>query len=684
MKALFAVITLILAFYYFASGRKDRNIVLNLLFCITGFIFSYLVLAGALHTVGLFSVKKTLFAQVIVWAGLSGYSLFKGMKPSCDMNIRPYLIPVIISLLVMPVVLHAPHEYFAMGQDQGSYQTEAIMYMRGKTSRQMDYNELHNVKSESLKETFIEYTTDPELLDTMNYDETNIFKVLTGKSVGTVDEHSRYFLGIRTYASLLAMWGTFFGMSNMGGVNCLLLIMCIFWIYALLKKLGVRDLTACIACLVFAFSPIAIWVAKSTLTEMTVTAVWLVFFYLITGRTKKEIYGAALMTGMYGVVHMTVFIFVPLFFAIFLLLYFYTGSKDYVRAALLSVGSFFVTFVCSILNSPGYMLYNYRNLYRVIPGMTYENTFWCVTGACVILAVIAAVFLLIRKNIKISFNMAVLKWGIRALFAAAGAFAVLRLVKGMPALSEFSYLTLFAIVIMAGIAIPLYLFTDIFVFTDRWTDSREHLIMLAVFSYTVLIYSMLFYPQIRHYYYFSRYILMYVALVIVFAAAALDRLITSKGTAGKAAAVVMAAVALILFAPHDKFLLENKDDTRVRWDTVEELEETFELEGTRAVMMRKELFPLFYYDLKSIGIDVYPITDNYDEDIKEVAAYYGNAILIMDYTFDLKFESTSPVVRRIYNHDIQDLGEFTTRFFRLPYKTSDNAQTITLYRFMGV
>ena len=226
---------------------------------------------------------------------------------------------------------------------------------------------------------------------------------------------------------------------------------------------------------------------------------------------------------------------------------------------------------------------------------------------------------------------------------------------------------------MTGIILPMIVFFSFLIKTDKWTDNRQHLIMLALFLYCVVIYSIFMMPQLPEYYYYARYFSMYIPIISILGGICLGRM-------RKPAAVIAVVLSAAILLPHSLFLLENKDDTRVQWDSLGEIEDTVQFNRPDAIVMRSELYMLFYYEFKSLDIPVYPITDNFDENIKCLERNY-ETIYIMDYTFDERFESSCPVVRRFLNVDTQDLGQYKTKVFQLPNDTTYNMQTVTMYRW---
>ena len=84
-----------------------------------------------------------------------------------------------------------------------------------------------------------------------------------------------------------------------------------------------------------------------------------------------------------------------------------------------------------------------------------------------------------------------------------------------------------------------------------------------------------------------------------------------------------------------------------------------------------------------MGLDCYPITDDFENEVQILDKYYDN-IVVLDYIYDDRFESDDleyPVLRRIYNQDTQDISKFLYKFICVPYEVSYNSQTVTIYDY---
>lgn len=195
-----------------------------------------------------------------------------------DESIRTVWIPLVIVLVALPLIL-MKNELFGMGQDQGVYQVVAINLMNGLTDRQQDFAEYYNLSSadqtefaDAVRNYLMGYDIVPEEYPDTVYDR-NISPV------------SGIYHGIPTYAAMLALFGKLFGISHMIHLETVIWVCMIFLVSFVCRQMQWKRCTEFLACAVCAASPIVIWVAKSSLTELFLAVILLAFVLLITART---------------------------------------------------------------------------------------------------------------------------------------------------------------------------------------------------------------------------------------------------------------------------------------------------------------------------------------------------------------------------------------------------------------
>ncbi|MBO4636379.1 MAG: hypothetical protein J5685_04455 [Clostridiales bacterium] len=674
MVIAFTVIALIGAGLYFSCRTKDTEILDIVVYSLTGFIFSYIFFTALLLVPNYFSVKKASFLCMLLWVILSTGKLIKGFKPSASFDLKPFIVPVLASLIGVALVSAVPFDYFGMGQDQGVFQTEAIMYARGLTSRQVDIKEYHVAETASEKEQIMSALTEPNLYGTKNYDETNIFRVLTGSSRLSINQVTQVFHGLHTFSSLLALGAILFGISNMVKINTVIFVLCIFWFCKVMGALKIPKKIQAVLCGILLISPQILWCAKSTLTEIGITMMWMIIIYLLLLKNSRAYMLTALVITVFGLYHVSLYVVMPLFVLLFILLWLISGDRSALKAMIYSVAGFLFSFVIDVWNNTDYTLKSYAPLFK--GPVNINNIVYFVFGGCIAAIILGFILLRVKKP-SIKVKPAVISWAIRIWLLLILAYSAYRLISGKTAPDEFFRLTFVTLTLLSGFAVPILTYADMLINPSKWTDSHGHTVILTVYSYCVVFFSIVMIPQVQYCYYYSRYLCMYIPMILLAGSLVLMRY--KKFVIS----VIALAITIAVLLPYSILLIRDKDDSRTEWDNLRLVEQTLIDNGTEAVFLEPSLFHYFYYDLKSLGIDVYPIFSDFDSEAYEIASKYIRICVIDDGTnYDLLSEKDLPVISRIGNHSSMDWELMLSRPFLLPNGFTKESVTYSIYEFV--
>mgnify|MGYP007070036280 FL=1 len=160
---LFAAICLVGVIFSMLGGVvwfRNKNLIEGVIMGTVMWFFIHIFVSMGLFVIDKYTVFRTGFGAAAVSIAVFVLAVFlRRSKPfrwkhifRHDLSVKDMLIPLIISLLALPLVT-PKNEFFGMGQDQGVYQTQAILFMNGDTKRQKDITEYHDVTDESEKAT---------------------------------------------------------------------------------------------------------------------------------------------------------------------------------------------------------------------------------------------------------------------------------------------------------------------------------------------------------------------------------------------------------------------------------------------------------------------------------------------------------------------------------------------------
>lgn len=587
-------------------------------------------------------------------------------------SIHTVWIPLVVVILALPLVL-TKNELFGMGQDQGVYQVVAINLMNGLTDRQQDFAEYYTLSStdqtefaDAIKHYLVGYDMAPE-----NYPDTVYDR--------TVSPVSGIYHGIPTYPAMLALFGKLFGVSHMVQLETVIWVCMIFLVSFLCRQMQWKRLTEFLACTVCAVSPIVIWVAKSSLTELFLAVILLSFVLLIT--TPNRSHGLSILPiAVFACYHVSIYTMVPLFVVLYGALYLFRRKTQYAVLMLSTIGLYLASYFAMRHVQPFYTMNNYRSLFT--GDITVFNITTVVTVVSIVAFVICGIYCLIlhrrakRFDANAFLEMAQQHTWVKVIFSLFLLLPVAYILykalsQGM--VGELRYLTLTGYAIQTGFfLLPV---TGIIVLFRMKTvlEKPETMVLYAMFLYCILVYAAFLRFQIEYYYYYARYLAPFVPIAVLFAAMVLDKC-NWKVT------VPLLTAGVLVVAPFDKFLATAKDDTRMQWSVLMELTE--KIDETNCVVVDTELMPQIYLPLRSMtGAAIYPELENAVEQVDQLSEQYDTVYYLTTDTSILQYSDSYRCVYRNTAHHSEDDLNHNGKLFPMPLAFLEYDEPICLYQY---
>lgn len=627
---------------------RERSVAEILILGICYFLCSYIT-----GTMGLFVLDQyTLFRGIAVTAGLDllllGISFlicrrnpdfdFKNININFNFNnnSKKILIPVIISLIGLAFVSQK-NELFGMGQDEGVYQTVAINFLNGRDARQQDFAEYHGLETEDARETFrtavhnklVGYDIPAE-----NYPDTVYQR--------DVSDVSGIYHGIPTYGALLALWGKLFGMAHMAEIQNLGYVLVIFLLYFLCENLGLQPASMITACSITALSPIVIWVSKSTLTELFLAVIILLFLYFLTASGSPGNFRYAgfslIPVIVFGCYHVSIYTMIPYVILIYAGLYFFAeqNKKLFAGLLLLTPPVYLASYFAMRHVQPFYTMNNYRVVF--VSGINVNNITQAVVIVCAILELFCMVYLAIvhristRKEILLHPDSRFLKWLLICMTALPLLYITYQATAKLETSGEIVSLTILGFVQNSGMILLPVGVVLLFARTRHFLESPEKLVIFVSFFYCVLIYSGLLRFQIDYYDYYARYLVPFIPVAVIFSVLATDFL-------GRKVLYPVMILSLCMAMPYSDFLRTHRDDTRMEWEILEDL--TTHITDQDCVVIEDAYLATLWLPIRAItGAEVYPVLEDHpEEQLKSLAPDYENLYFISakSCTYDLDY-----------------------------------------------
>ena len=340
--------------------------------------------------------------------------------------------------------------------------------------------------------------------------------------------------GVHTFSALLAVYARVCGVEHMMQLGTWILALSVFLLWLVLENLGIKTLYKAIALFLYVLSPQVLWQAKTSLVETTLAFVILAMLYLLTDKKHEEYrWLFCIPVVVFAFLHITIYVFMPLFVLMAYGLYFKTGRKSYIAGAVVMLAGYLAGFFMMYASSLTYVYGNYDRLYIGPVGPSNLKAFVTAVSVAGIVFSLVLGLLPVKKNTKaVSGNAQSMRkeqnrfknacWRIFVwVFAAAGLAACLLVMKKSAYPS--AYMTSYAYLLSSGIILMPVIFIAAFL-RPSWFKKKDSIVLLtAMFYYCVIIYSAVFKKEILHYYYYGRYIVPYIAVIVVLGAYILSR-----------------------------------------------------------------------------------------------------------------------------------------------------------------
>ncbi|MDE6730091.1 MAG: hypothetical protein K2J71_04870, partial [Oscillospiraceae bacterium] len=468
----------------------------------------------------------------------------------------------------------------------------------GLDDRQQDFAEYHTLETREQQRNFQRAVH----LKLVGYDipEKNYPDCSYDREISEV---SGIYHGIPTYAAMLALWGKLFGMAHMAEIQNLFYLLMIFLIYFVCENLQLKPVSKLTACSIAALSPIVLWVGKSTLTELFLAVILLLFLYFLTGSRNFKYAGFSIIPIMiFGCYHVSVYTMIPYVILTYAGLYFFTQKKIFAGLLLLTPPVYLASYFSMRQVQPFYTMNNYRVIFG--NGVNVDNITQIIPIVCGILEILCIVYVLIiwkisvRKKIVLNPASRTLKWLLIVMTALPLLYIIYQATAELETFEEMNSLTILGFVQNAGIVLLPAGMIFLFAKTRTFLENPKKLVIFVSFFYCILIYSGFLRFQIEYYHYYARYLVPFIPIAVIFTATALNQ-------AGKKLIYFLWILSLCFALPYADFLRTHRDDTRMEWEILEDITSHI-TERDCVVIEDTYLFTLWLPVRAITGASVYP------------------------------------------------------------------------------
>jgi len=581
--------------------------------------------------------------------------------PKTILSIHNELIPIIIVLLAVPFVIQKA-ELWTVGQDQGVYQAEAIELIQGNYEVQHDFEEYYILETVSDKKAYRNMVYN-DMLGFYAFKSTGLYPTIPEDRV--ISAVSGVYHGVQTFPAIIALWGKLFGIENMLGVHTLMFICSVFMLYLSIGNLGIPKTSNVCGTVLLTFSPLTLWIAKTSYVEMTLLLILSLYLYIMTSNDNMNLkwYLGVVLT-YFSFMHVSFLIIYPAFVLGHFILYLYYKNKNYLLANIItSIGLCIGNTMMAFISPP----YYYGNCARLFWGniITVDNFLVYIWAGSMVIILLTIFFPRIslwwEANINDSCKRKILRIFVRGAIIVSLLAVIAHAIKIgyliTPASNftgEYSYygyygkgiesftrLTIWAFLMATGfLAIPYIIGTMLKNPSDYWKDPRMF-VMQMLFIYTVCFTFAFFRKEVPYYYYYSRYLVFYIPIIMVILAWKLQKAPLRKQ-------IIFLTISLILMLPSDWSLIKNKDDTIIEWETLLDLQEV--ITENSAVILSDSSMPAYIGPQfrAMTNSAIFPCFDDMSSEIELLKNNYDNVFILSWSKLNESFIGSDHQVEPVY------------------------------------
>ncbi|MBR1470295.1 MAG: hypothetical protein IJ600_01475 [Lachnospiraceae bacterium] len=570
---------------------------------ISSYLAFYVLVSGLLFWLGAFRVERAAGLTLILPAALSA-GLFwqqKGKLPKLSLRAGTYLPLAIILVAAALICGNQRADFFGTGQDEGLYQIRAMYFMNDRYEDEITFPEYQNLYIRWEKGEYVREVRDMEGLY-LNVD----------KEEAKPEELSGVLHGLGTFPALLALWGRLFGMKKMSGILTLCYLLSIGNVWQLCRNLRFKRHFVMLSAVLYTVSPVFLWSAQNTLTEIVLAAFITHWFVLLTEEDKetRPLYTALPVLGI-CMLHILITVMMPLIVILYLLNYLYSRRRGFLRALLMILPGYGCGFSMMLHTAEVYTIKNFDQLFGKTGGLLNENNIEAVVwGAALVCMVLTAVFLvtgrknplpgLFRKLARSRKAAGIAKKVLTGLGFVTLAYFIFKYWQRRDATHYYPFFFIMGYLLMTGfILLPAAVIAVAKRGAALFWDRRLMVLSFSLY-YVLWMYCGFLWVIVYYYFYYARYLTPFIFLPIVLSGYLLHR-------RRRAVLVPLYVVLIGLTIWQSRILYTAKDMTYAEYEVIESV--TSCIGEQDAVLINEQGYRcqrVFALPIKGIsGADVY-------------------------------------------------------------------------------
>ncbi len=281
-----------------AKNEKNINMLKHIMNVCNIFIGEYIVISGMLFLFDVFKVKYSLIICFVINFCVILFMIFKKLIDfkNIKFNFKSSIFIVLLIGLILPFCW-VKSDTINPNSDQGMYGLKAIELMYGDTNNQKELKEYNMLGEE-----------DKTFIDKLQANQDGIYRM------DIADGFYYEYHSFPAFPAYMALFGKCFGVTNIiYSLTPIFILLCLN-IYFIVKKYGNLKNAEFLAVLLVGFCPVAIYLAKTSLTELIYSFLIVAGINFFISKSKVSYIFSLISFTALGFVHMVTLTYVPLVF----------------------------------------------------------------------------------------------------------------------------------------------------------------------------------------------------------------------------------------------------------------------------------------------------------------------------------------------------------------------------------
>lgn len=320
MKTLGLVsITFIFIFLWMITFNKNKKLLKHITFVLSMYTMQYFIVSIVFLFFNKFRINYIIiscFIVNVIFFVLRRKKVKAALK-SIDLNIKTDIYQIIFIIIAVLLSLNKSQDIRTIS-DMGIYFERSVVLSGNNTSSIQELTEYGEI-SDSVDNGL--YRLQDELIGLYKFND-------------NTDNTSYYFEyhSLPTWVTFMALFGRIFGLFNAPHVLTWFYVLASMCLYYLIENISKNKLNKFFSIALFSFSPVILYLSKTTLTEMSFL---MLLFTGILFLSEKDIFASicgGIAIGLLGFVHISMFMYIPIFFVSLFLIFFFFMWRGYAIA----------------------------------------------------------------------------------------------------------------------------------------------------------------------------------------------------------------------------------------------------------------------------------------------------------------------------------------------------------------